>query len=52
MSLKFNQKKLSNLENTEGKKMFDKKWTDPQRTVVRYHKFLYTVITILEGEEK
>lgn len=34
------------------KKKFDKKWTDSQRPVGQYHKFLYTMIIVLEEEEK
>ena len=32
--------------------MIDKKWTDSQRPVGQYHKFLYTMIIVLEEEEK
>ena len=34
------------------KKKSDKKWTDSQRPVGQYHKFLYTMIIVLEEEEK
>lgn len=34
------------------KKKFDKEWTDSQRPVGQYHKFLYTMIIVLERERR